>query len=198
MKNSEILFKILEKLSTVEKLVKLNDFQQKLIIKRLNEIDSKEKVEVVALPTGPGKVTAEPLPDVQQKNMEERKNNLMTITKDKEYNFDVISNEDINDGLNSNENLPKFPIIQQLSYNGKLVNKAEITIKNIKGEVIKKPTINSSSGRWQAMLPLGKYVVDVNGKSGKDVISYSQSFDVKQTSSPILLPMPEMYKVNVK
>jgi len=203
MKSSEILQVILNKIIAIEKVVKLNDFQQKLIIKRLNKIDlvKNEVVEEQKLHSMPGKVIApDPTPEVLNQDLKQKKNKLMTIVKknNEDYNFDVKINDTENTNsvdLNGDNNLPSYPVIQKISGNdGKLVKNANIVIKDFDGKVIKKIGTNSS-GRWQAALVPGKYTADIEWKNGKEKLSFIQSFEVVKSAAPILLPMPEMYKV---
>jgi len=207
MKNSEILQDIHVKISSIESLLKLNDYQQKLILTRLNNLNvvKKETVENVK-PFSPGKVVSpDPTPEVARNDIIDKKNKLMTINKDKgsdsynNYNFEKELNDITKKNTNSKElnsdEQKKFPVSQKIAgKTGKVISSASVVIKNSDGEIIEKIKTNSS-GRWMAMLPIGKYVVDVSGKDGKEFISYVQSFEVMLSSNlPIILPMPEMYK----
>jgi len=204
MKNSEILQDIYLKISSIESLLKLNDYQQKLIIKKLNDLNLEKKEP--DLPPVPGKAIApDPTPEVAHEEAVTKKNKLMNIKRTKDeggasyssYEFEKelaeVKEENTNSNeLNSNRN---FPVIQKLSgKTGKVISSASVVVKNSDGEVVKQTNTNSS-GRWMAMLPIGRYVAEVSGKDGKETISYAQSFEVMASSSlPILLPMPEMYK----
>jgi len=196
MKSSELLQEVYNKLVNLEKLFKLSDYKQTLIIKKINEMNFNEQKSTnnnlidLVKPKGPGKVvTPDLMPDALELELKTKKNKLMSISKSK----DVDKHYD-NEDLTDNENSPKFPVTQKLTgSNGKALTQTEIVVKNMNGGMIKRIKSNSS-GRWQIMLSVGKYIVEVSGKDMKETISYTQSFEVKQSTTPILLPMPEMYK----
>jgi len=204
MKNSEILEEILKKVTNIETRVNLNDFQQKLIIQKLNARDLTLKNDTIKQPpisssTGPGKVVS---PDseieITQKEDVVQKNKLMSISKNKNenpYQFDTreLSNKNTNtEALSGNENeisnnLRGFPVTQKLTFD------ASIKIKNYEGDIVKETQTNTS-GRWQAVLKPGKYIADVEGKKDNEKVSFTQSFEVVSSTAPINLLMPEMYK----
>lgn len=208
MKNSEILQDIYLKISSIESLLKLNDYQQKLIINKLNNLNIEKKQEISSKPSSPGKVISpDPTPEAVYNDLVSKKKDLMKINKKKgeggasysSYDFekelaDAKENVTNNIELNSDDDR-SFPVSQKLSgKTGKVISSARVVVKNSDGEIVKQTNTNSS-GRWMAMLPIGKYVVDVRGKDAKETISYTQSFDVMSSSKlPIILPMPEMYK----
>jgi hypothetical protein len=203
MKSSEILKYILDKIINIEKTLNLNSFQQSLILKRLNHLDNliKNSGDIKNIPeknnqiinSEPGKVSSPDLMPKETTNKAiENKNKLMSIEKNNKKdtnNVDLIGNINVISNESQQSGVPKMPVTQKIT---KVKGTHRVVVKTFNGDVVSDTNLNSS-GRWQAMLSPGKYVVDVIGK-GKDSISYSQSFEVVKSDHPIILPMPEMYK----
>ncbi len=207
IKASEILLEILNKLRNIEKYQKLQDFQQKILIQRINEQNEQnkhifkllsdaqisnaapQKPEVQS--TGPSTVQATELPPIAASKPEPQ--NL-------EFDFKIRAADVSSKGVDTapvsdetNTSIVKTPVTQVVVSNNKGLVHATVVIKNSNGDIVKETQTNKT-GRWQAMLPHGTYMVMVKGKSDIGSIEYDQSFEVPTTTSPVLIPMPEIYK----
>lgn len=194
MKNSEILKNILIKITSIEKRLLLSNYQQTLILKKLNESEDKTVLPEPTV-TAPGKaVSPDPTPEESYNDYQEKKNKFMSISRKDAYDNTNILEENTNTNELSGKNeLRKFPVIQKIKFSNSKTSEITATVKDFNGKKIKEVKANSS-GVWQVMLPLGKYIVEVSGKIDKEPVSYTQSFEVMETESPILIPVPQVYK----
>lgn len=194
MKNSEILKNILIKITSIEKRLLLSNYQQTLILKKLNESEDKTVLPEPTV-TVPGKaVSPDPTPEESYNDYQEKKNKFMSISRKDAYDNTNILEENTNTNELSGKNeLRKFPVIQKIKFSNSKTSEITATVKDFNGKKIKEVKANSS-GVWQVMLPLGKYIVEVSGKIDKEPVSYTQSFEVMETESPILIPVPQVYK----
>lgn len=208
-KASDILLNIEKNINNIEKLLKLQDFQQKLIIDNFNKffkhLDQKETKT---------SVEEEKQPQQIKESLIDKKNKLMTIQRtqpqvsqnvesdNNNFNFKVNKqniatkppeNEIINKTVSVNDER-QVPITQKLIlFDGNPMVSAKVIIKNSNDEIVKTAE-TSASGRWQSSLVPGKYTINVSGKHSGSMLEFNQSFEVPPTSSPLEIPAPKVYK----
>jgi len=198
---------ILEKIRNIETLLKLQDFQQKLIIQRLNNLASKEYEKREEKPVDnkvAAAVATEKPPPFEGNEIEEKKSELMKIEKRTprvqtpvedvpDFDFKIKIEKGKLGEKNEVMSATRIPVTQVVSIDGKPIVAAKIKIKNGSGDVIKDIQTNTS-GRWLAPLLSGIYAIEVKGMRDNVMIEYVQSINVQETSAPIVVPMPEVYR----
>lgn len=169
-KSSEILLDLDNRIQNIEKQLKLQEFQLRIIIDNFNKLFK-------ILPTE----KALPLKITEVKEVAPITNQIEV------QNNKIISNKDYNP-----EKEKRTPITQVIKYkNGDPVGFATVLISNSNGSFTKKITTNTV-GRWQAVLAPGKYVVSVfENTNPLEIIQFTQTFEVSDNTQTIILPVPE-------
>ena len=181
-KATELLDEINTRLINIERNLKLQDFQQKLIINNFKKFfENKVVPDLIKNPQPKEEFTK---PEIVPESLIDKKKKLMSINKTK--SVEITPDEEIKGKL--------IPVTQRVvSVNGDPVNSADVKIFTTNNKEIKSIK-STTSGRWQTALPPGKYILKVSGKYNEEPIEYSQTFDVPNIDSPIDLPAPEIYK----
>jgi len=199
-KASEILLEVQQTVSNVETLLRLYEFQQKLILDKLNKVitylDSKGVVphmEQTSIPDFVGK-------QEDQESFADKKKRLMSLENTKQSS--LLSQNDANilaSGEVDMKPKPKNILISQrlVSYDGTPIEGAYITIRNVKDKIVKTTRANAN-GKWQQALPPGKYTLMITGKANGIDIDFTQNFDLPESSLPLELPSPQIYKKKTK
>jgi len=213
-KASEILLEIEASIKNIEASIKLQDFQQKLIISNLNKLFNKNDEKVIEKPLNNENSEIENFAaaPIKQESLVEKKNRLMTIQRktaedipkeDPEFNFKVERRNVNNTVLKSKEtpdtkDVKKIPVTQKLVlFDGTPMISATVLIKNKIGIPIRTLTTNQV-GRWNVSLVPGKYSLTAKGDFGDETIEFSQMFEVPDINSPLDLPAPQTYKKKTK
>lgn len=203
MKATEILSKIMEKVVSIESQLKVMEFQQKIILGRLDAYLNPPKINQPLLQPKKGEVVSPEQIEKQNENKqslnisEPKRQRQISSKNNVEKGDDIFTvKEFTNAVVNNKEGVPvdsdrKVPVTQKIiASNGKTVSSAKIIIRSIDGDIIVNLT-TSTSGRWQTLLTPGSYVATISGKYGQEIIEYSQSFEVPSgVFDPILLQQP--------
>lgn len=189
IKVSDIILDIQKKVTEIQNTQKMYDYQLKLIISNFNKFFEAQKNE-------------------PQETTQEKKQRLMTIKKTSEElnnNIKKIElpklNEEEEDEIdfkvqtvgNFDTNEKKSPVSQKVtSGNGEPVVGALVMIKDQNNKFLTIKT--NTNGKWQALLPVGKYKVTVGTLPHTDGprIQYDQTFEVTTTDRPLEITAPKL------
>jgi hypothetical protein len=190
-KASEILLELDNRLKNLERQLKLQEFQLRIIIDNFNSFNKilqDNNLPVVETPK------AQPI-------ITEVKANQTSTDKDYNFKSEVKTNPAAPKEKPAKPKPEKpepkarkltVPVTQVLNYkNGDPVIAGNIVIKDSKGRLIKVTNTNTV-GRWQAFLEEGNYTVFAKGTSSTDeVVDFFQSFEITGKVSPLNLQQPE-------
>lgn len=196
-KASEILLEVEQRLKAIETLLKLQEFQNRLIIDNFNKLLRQNLQQDIRVAT-----QADIMPALPQ--AAENPNNSKKLMKI-DFSSPVPSNLkplldtdlksiDINDGVSMLNPEIKIPVTQKIiMFDGNPMSQAKITIKDDKKNFVKRVD-SSMNGRWQVVLPPGKYSAHICGKHLGNTLEATQPFEVPIMSSPLELPPPQAFK----
>jgi len=221
-KASEMLSQILAEVQSTKALIKLQNFQYTLILKKLNDLGRNTVGQDIPTPITPGGMVKAveqppPLPVVtgtvpQQKRAEitpqEPKIFETTVKIDpakrsrvgqqpnvnsKDYDFGSKPEEFTTIDA-TNESFAQVPVTQVIyTSGGKPVAQAMVEIKTPDGNTVNNVKTNSG-GRWQALLVPGKYVTHVLRKYNTETIEFEQPFEIGPSSKQIEVPAPPAFR----
>lgn len=211
-KASEVLLDLEQRINNIETLLKLQEFQLRLVIDNFNkffrQIEESKKPKEQPTILGSQKtseiVKTELADPIEQESIIDKKNRLMKIehvkvepNQKQDIAFKSKKPERLGDIDSNNtafDNERKVPVHQKLIlYDGTPMSGAKVLVKNENGDVIKTAETNQT-GRWQAALSPGKYSINVSGKHNGQSLECNQTFEVPAMSSPLELPSPQAYK----
>ena len=186
-KASEILIDLETRIKNMEKQLKLQEFQLRLIVSNFNKLfkvtgDSQlpDYLQIKSKSTDDKIKTIE-----LTQSIIERKNKLQQIQQAIAPDADFSFKTEVRDA-----NVKLVPVTQLLNYtNGAPVVSANINVMDENGKSLRKLTTNTV-GRWQIFLPPGDYMVNVKGNN--DGIEFTQSFKVVDSNAPIALTAPPL------
>lgn len=190
IKASEILLDLDNRLKTLERQLKLQEFQLRIIIDNFNRL----------LKTNPSKEPQTPVVKITEvkasSDVKAIKSPPVAKTEDEDYVFksEIATEKKAEVKLGRPKAAEKkitIPVTQVLKYsNGDPAVAANIIIKNEKGLLVKVTNTNTV-GRWQSFLEEGNYTVFAKATSPSDEsIEFCQNFEVINTKTPINLPQP--------
>lgn len=177
---STLLKRIWFKLIEIEKKIALYDVEYKMILDRLNTLNSRipSQMRVDSVSGPPPQVIKQKQPEPKKMPAIEQRASQPT------------SSQEFVDTFSTGQ----YPVTQMLYLNGtKPITLATIEISDTDGKLIKKVKTNGY-GRWQVPLPIGKYKLHVQRKFDVDSVDFSQYFDVTPSDKPIVLAPPEAYR----
>jgi hypothetical protein len=189
-KSSEILLDLDNRIINIEKQLKLQEFQLRIIIDNFNKMfKTLPAVEPKVEPKAEPKV--EPKAEIKAEKIKTKE--IIPIIKGVISQNRKVAFEEEQGLTTESSGQRKIPVTQVLKFsNGDPVGYASVLITDVKGDVVKKVNTNTV-GRWQVILLPGKYVVAVHGDSSTnpEVIEFTQAFEVSNNSQTIILPVPE-------
>lgn len=196
-KASEILLEVDGRLKNLERQLKLQEFQLRIIIDNFNSFN--KILQDNNLPTVE---TPKPQPIITEVKSNQ---NIKQVAQDNDYNF----KSEVKTTSTAPPTPPKekpvakpkpepkekiltVPVTQVLNYkNGDPVIAGNIVIKNSKGLLVKVTNTNTV-GRWQCFLPQGNYTVFAKGTSStEETVDFFQTFEITGKVTPLNLPQPE-------
>lgn len=177
-KASDILLDVEKKVNSLESMIKLQDYQFKLIISTLNKILDNQKNQPKPPPpqkapvviNEPEKFFKQEFPDVEDEVEEE------------ELKIENIAKFDGKD---------KIPVFQKvMDKNKNPIPGALVLIKNQDG--VSRIAKTNTKGKWQGLLPVGRYKITVGTTPYADGprIQFEQTFDVIPGIASMEIPMP--------
>jgi hypothetical protein len=192
IKASEVLFEVLAKIKNVENLLKVQSFQHKILIQRIDkltkEIMGVEESNVPKEIIDPNIGRASRVEATEEPPMpKERKQT--DVATDEGFSFKSKT-------LDAAEQVSTrtFPVTQIVSYNKAPIPMGDIIVTSDAGENMK-TTQTNNKGRWQAVLPVGNYIVNAKWKINEEAFEFTQSFEVPETATSIItLQMPKAVK----
>lgn len=188
LKASELLLDLDNRIKNIEKQLKLQEFQLRIIIDNFNRFFSKSDAAKAEPKVNQVK---EIIPEVkfEAKPTEPKAVELKEDDKDYVFNSKVITDKP--------KEKKKVAVTQLIKLNnGEPLVGANVliytsTAANNKN-LVKKVTTNTV-GRWQAFLSCTKYIVDIVGTtSSSEDIEFSQTFQVPESDVPFTLPSPNI------
>lgn len=203
IKVSDILLDIQKRIINLEGVLKLHDYQLKLIVSNFNKFFESQKNQPVKSEE-----------NGREESLQEKKQRLMTIKKTNDQLMETVQNVkkiELPKSLNPLEqeeeqiefkiqsignfggNDKKAPVSQKVvDKNGKPISGALVMIKDTNNRALTIKT--NTNGKWQALLPLGKYntTVGVTPSANGGGVQYEQSFEVNTVDRPLEIPTPKL------
>ena len=170
IKASEILLNLDNRMKNMEKQLKLQEFQLRIIIDNFNKFykNTQQKLPETVIPevveTKPAKI----------------------VESDKDYDF----KSEVRD---SKKEKKKVAVTQLLKFNnGDPLVGANVLIHNSSKVLLKKVTTNTV-GRWQAFLTPQKYLITVIGSnSNAEDVEFDQTIIIPESDVPFTVPSPKI------
>ena len=202
IKVSDVLLEILAKTRNIEKFQKLQDLQYKLLLKRIDKLskiisDGVDGIEETGVVETYNVATVGRASQVEATEDVPMPEPPAPVAQDDDGDFNfkpkVLDAETIKE-----EPARTFPVTQVVSYNKAPIVAADILVTNSSGEKVKGVQTNNK-GRWQAVLPIGTYIVNAKWQTSEAFVEFTQSFEVPETASSIItLQMPKALKKTKK
>jgi len=171
IKASEILLNLDNRMKNMEKQLKLQEFQLRIIIDNLNKlyktttsIEQKEKLPEV--------VKASP-----------------AVESDKDYNFKSEVRSD-----DKKTEKKKVAVTQLLKFNnGDPLVGANVIINIHSNKVLIKKVTTNTVGRWQAFLTPQKYIITIIGTNqNSEDVEFEQIITIPESDTPFTIPSPKI------
>lgn len=204
--NSELLLEIRTDVDRIKKSIELLNFQYSVILNRLNAIADGTAIPVKPNPAEKtyGSVTSvENPPPVEQLQGADRSRRNASGQK---FDFNdpparPKDNEDVVEDRTPvvpEHSARQVPVTQVLyTAQGKPMTLANIDIKDDKNNLIKKVRTNNV-GRWNTLIPEGKYTLFVTRRYNDEVVEFKQEVSIEYTGKPVNLSPPEEYTRKTK
>lgn len=166
IKASEILLSLDNRIKNIEKQLKLQEFQLRIIIDNFNKFY---------------KNTQQKLPEPVVAKV---------VESDKDYDF----KSEVKDGKKEDKKEKKKVAVTQLLKfnNGDPLVGANVLIHNASKVLLKKVTTNTV-GRWQSFLTPQKYLITVIGSnSNAEDVEFDQTIIIPESDVPFTVPSPKI------